>query len=122
MPDHVRSVSDMVEGMKKIVEEPLANTSHVWHNYNLTVFCLQQNFCSIPVPIRRSADMWCIWKSCDNQVVRDISLKTGHSFRTLAKLFIQSPYDFIKFDFSSVKYPLRKNFFFPIQDDGSDSE
>jgi len=55
-------------------------------HYNLTVFCLQQNFCSIPVPIRRSADMWCIWKSCDNQVVRDISLKTGHSFRTLAKL------------------------------------
>ena len=91
-------------------------------HYNLTVFCLQQNFCSIPVPIRRSADMWCIWKSCDNQVVRDISLKTGHSFRALAKLFIKSPYDFITFDFSSDKYSLRKNFFFPIQDDGSDSD
>jgi len=27
MPDHVRSVADMLEEMKKIVEEPPANTS-----------------------------------------------------------------------------------------------
>lgn len=91
-------------------------------HYNVTCFCLQQNFCSIPVPIRRSADMWCIWKSCDNQAVRDISLKTGHSFKTLAKLFLKSPYDFITFDFSSEKYPLRLNFFHPIHDEGSDDE
>jgi hypothetical protein len=31
MPDHVRSVADMVDEMKKIVEEPPANTSHAKH-------------------------------------------------------------------------------------------
>ena len=35
MPDHVRSISDMVEGMKKIVEEPLANTSHAKHRQHV---------------------------------------------------------------------------------------
>jgi len=35
MPDHVRSVADMLHEMKKIVEEPLANTSHAKHRQHV---------------------------------------------------------------------------------------
>jgi hypothetical protein len=35
MPDHVRSVADMLHEMKKIVEEPPANTSHAKHRQHV---------------------------------------------------------------------------------------
>ena len=35
MPDHVRSVADMPHEMKKIVEEPPANTSHAKHRQHV---------------------------------------------------------------------------------------
>ena len=35
MPDHVRSVSDMVEEMRKVVEEPPANTNHAKHRQHV---------------------------------------------------------------------------------------
>ena len=36
MPDHVRSVSDMVEEMKKTLDEPPANTNHAKHRQHVT--------------------------------------------------------------------------------------
>ena len=35
MPDHVRSVADMLHEMKQIVEEPPANTSHAKHRQHV---------------------------------------------------------------------------------------
>jgi len=92
-------------------------------HYNVCVFLLQQNFTSInPPSIRRSADFWVIWPSVDYQSMIDVSRKTGHSMKQLAKQFCKTKFDSICFDFTGSKYPLRLNFFTPIHDAGSDSE
>ena len=88
-------------------------------HYNVIIFILQQNFVSIPPAIRRAASWWVIWPSVDHQSMRDVSTKTGHAMKELAKL-CKTKYDSITFDFEGDKYPLRLNMFQPILDEGEE--
>ena len=88
--------------------------NYVASHYNVTVYLLNQNFVSIPVPIRRSADWWVLWGSVDAISIRDVSQKTGHDFAELLKL-TDTKYDSITFNFSGDGPALRLNMFTPIR-------
>jgi hypothetical protein len=91
-------------------------------HHNIIVLLLAQNFASIPTPIRRSAEYWVIWPSCDRIAQSHISSVTGHDMRKLAKL-CETNYDTITFNFTGKPHSLRLNLFTPIDDRGeSDDE
>ena len=104
------------EGLLKAEKSKLDRMfNYVASHYSVSVYLLQQNFCSIPVPVRRSCEYWVLWGSVDAVSIRDVSMKTGHDFAELL-LLTASKYDSIMFDFTGSKYPLRLNLFHPIAD------
>ena len=89
--------------------------NYVASHYNVSVYLLTQNFCSIPVAVRRAADWWTLWGSVDAVSIRDVSGKIGHDFASLLRL-TATKYDSITFDFSGDGPFLRLNLFRPIHD------
>jgi hypothetical protein len=94
-------------------------------HYNIIILLLAQNFASIPTPIRRSAEYWVVWPSCDKIAQSHITSVTGHDMRQLTGL-CKSMYDNICFNFTGKPHRLRLNLFTPIDDrddlsDDSDS-
>jgi hypothetical protein len=91
-------------------------------HYNIIIIMLAQNFASIPTPIRRAAEYWIIWPSCDKIAQSHITMTTGHDMKQLTRL-CKSTYDNITFNFTSKPHRLRLNLFTPIKDneDSSDS-
>ena len=87
--------------------------NYVCSHYGVTVYLLQQNFVSIPVPVRRAADWWVLYRSVDAISIRDVSAKTGHDFADLLRL-CETKYDSITFDHSGNGPELRLNMFNPI--------
>jgi hypothetical protein len=90
-------------------------------HYNIIIIMLAQNFASIPTPIRRAAEYWIIWPSCDKIAQSHISAVTGHDMRQLTGL-CKSMYDNICFNFTGKKHRLRLNLFTPIRDNDDDSD
>jgi hypothetical protein len=92
-------------------------------HHNIIILLLAQNFASIPTAIRRSAEHWVIWPSCDMVARSHITAVTGHDMRELAGL-CKSTYDNITFNFTNKPHRLRLNLFTPIIDreDLSDSD
>jgi hypothetical protein len=84
-------------------------------HYNIIIILLAQNFASIPTPIRRAAEYWVIWPSCDKIAQSHISAVTGHDMRQLTGL-CKSMYDNITFNFTGKPHRLRHNLFTPIRD------
>jgi hypothetical protein len=96
-------------------------------HYNIIIILLAQNFASIPTPIRRAAEYWIVWPSCDKIAQSHISSVTGHDMRQLTGL-CKTMYDNITFNFTGKPHRLRLNLFTPIRDSedgdssGSDSD
>ena len=104
------------EGMGKQEKQRVDRMfKYVASHYNVSVYLLTQNFCSIPVAVRRAADWWTLWGSVDAVSIRDVSGKIGHDFASLLRL-TATKYDSITFDFSSDGPVLRLNLFRPTHD------
>jgi hypothetical protein len=89
-------------------------------HHNIIIILLSQNFASIPTPIRRAAEYWIIWPSCDRIAQSHIASVTGHNMRELTGL-CKSMYDNITFNFTGKPHRLRFNLFTPIRDYDEDS-
>lgn len=87
---------------------------YVASHYSCSIFLLQQNYTSIPVPIRRACDWWVIYPSVDVQSQLHISRTTGFDVPALKRKWCKTKYDNLTFDFSGDGPELRLNVFYPI--------
>lgn len=85
-------------------------------HHDCTMFCINQEFVSIPTTIRRACMIWNIWPSSDVMSQRDISRKTGYDVPALQRKYLKDKWSFLTFDMSGDGYPLRHSFFTPIEE------